>query len=89
MEMWTTKWFDTRGLIKIETSKEFDETRKGFDQNGCIVLGHGSYKKNVDIFINYEEAVQKADELRNEKIESLKKQIKRLEKLNFGEEHGI
>lgn len=47
--------------------------------------GFTSYRVGTDAFYTLEEAVNNAEKKRLKKIESLKKQIVKLEKLKFGE----
>lgn len=83
MKVWITKYALTLGIIEAD----------GF--NSYIFLGAITVKpkyplpfdattfKEGDWFADKESAIARAEEMRREKIESLKKQIKRLEVMKF------
>lgn len=81
MRVWITKYALTQGIIE----KEVREGGKGFE--GMIVTKdkypacfHGEGK---EWHRTKESAIKEAEEMRKKKIESLKKQIKKLEVMKF------
>lgn len=83
MKVWITKYALTRGIIEAE----IDEVKNvGYchaywiDKNGykCDSFFHSRYFEK-----DKESAVAKAEEMRQKKIASLKKQIQNLEKMKF------
>lgn len=80
MKVWITKYALTKGIIESEaklTSKDSVSVME-FDPNLPM---HWFYKG--DWHRTKEEAVKRAEEMRKKKIESLKKQIKKLEEMRF------
>lgn len=83
MKVWITKYALTKGIIEAETDKISND---GFchaywiDKNGykCNSFFHPKYFEK-----DKESAVSKAEEMRQKKIASLKKQIEKLEKMKF------
>lgn len=83
MKVYITKYALTQGIIEAECSRIHDD---GY----CHAYWTDKKKYRRDAVLNpryYEtckvDAVIKADEMRRKKIESLKKQIEKLEKLKF------
>ena len=85
MKVWITKYALTRGIIEIDVS-DFHRTYVKPNGTMCFYDKFGnmvcSYKK-LEHFGLKELAIQKAEEMRQKKIESLKKQIKKLEEMRF------
>ena len=87
MKVWITKYALTKGIIEGETEDRLTRNPyRGivfFDRGisgcccGCFVIG------GEDCFKEKESAIKKAEEMRQEKIEDLKKQIKKLEEMRF------
>lgn len=79
MKVWITKYALTKGIIEME----------------CVQFGDISVREVGNPFPTYyhgegdewhrtkESAIKKAEEMRQKKIESLKKQIKKLEEMRF------
>ena len=81
MKVWITKYALTQGIIEIEA----EECGKGFEgmiqtKEKCPSYYHGEGK---DWHRTKEDAIKKAEKIRQKKIESLKKQIKKLEEMRF------
>lgn len=85
MKFWITKYALTRGIIETDDS---DFSRTYVEPNGkiCFYDKFGnmvcSYKR-LEYFGLKELAIQKAEEMRQKKIASLKKQIEKLERMRF------
>lgn len=80
MKVWITKYALTKGIIETEaklTSKDSVSVTE-FDPR---LEMHWFYKG--DWHKDKESAIKRAEEMRKKKIESLKKQIKKLEKMRF------
>ena len=79
MKVWITKYALTKGILEIE----------------CVKIGDAGVREVGNSFPTYyhgegnewhrtkESAIKKAEEMRQKKIESLKKQIEKLEKMRF------
>lgn len=79
MNVWITKYALTKGIFQLEANPCI-----GF--SGMIEAAHAQYPTiyhEPDWRSTREEAVARAGEMRRKKIESLKKQISRLENLKF------
>ena len=82
MKVWITKYALTDGILE----KECVECGNGTDgmirekENSYPVYYHGEGK---DWHRTKESAIKKAEEMRQKKIENLKKQIKKLERMRF------
>ena len=85
MKVWITKYALTDGIIEedtinfLRTEKQPSGLLNLYDRSGNISC---SYKKG-EYFGLKELAIKKAAEMRKKKIESLKKQIKKLEEMRF------
>lgn len=85
MKVWITKYALTDGIIKEDTINFFRTEKQ---PNGLLILYDRSeniscsYKKG-EYFGLKELAIKKAEEMRQKKIKSLKKQIKKLEEMRF------
>lgn len=87
MNVWITKYALTQGIEEIDSNqvKEFEITDTGylcFRRNGKYLYTTELYSKK-EWHQTKEFAVKKAEEMRQKKIESLKKQIKKLEEMRF------
>ena len=85
MKVWITKYALTDGIIEAEQVPGVSQQGKEY----ASFVGENS-QYITDFYIPYEElfwdknsAIVKAEEMRQEKIESLKKQIKNLEEMRF------
>ena len=79
MKVWITKYALTKGIIETEgeVSDDFPDI---LDAKGIVNYLHGEGK---EWHMTKESAVQKAEEMRQKKIASLKKQIDKLERMRF------
>ena len=79
MKVWITKYALTDGIIEAEGEPYGLEWISASWDNGyrCNDFKQGEW------FDIKERAIQKAEEMRQEKIASLKKQIKKLEEMRF------
>ena len=79
MKVWITKYALTDGIIEAMGIKD--------PLSGRFFMMKGPYKKKwfseEDYFMSKQSAIKKAEEMRQKKIESLKKQIKKLEEMRF------
>lgn len=78
MKAWITKYALTSGIIEVNDAEESGD---------MICYKHGSpyvqYAHGEDWWTNFEVAKNRAEQMRQAKIASLKKQIAKLEKLEF------
>ena len=80
MKVWITKYALTKGVI--ETDGELTSSDSVSVLNRDLSLPtHWFYKG--DWHSDEQSAIKKAEEMRQKKIESLKKQIKKLEEMRF------
>lgn len=80
--IYVTKWCLTCGIEKVEA-----EQSKNNDN--WYSYGNGRFKTHVfagDYYLDEQDAMQRARLMRSRKLASLKKQIAKLESLNFGED---
>lgn len=85
MKVWITKYALTRGIEEITSD---DVSRMLIEKNGDLVMHRKSgmfpARYNTDNYsLDKESAIKKAEEMRKKKIESLKKQIDKLERIRF------
>ena len=85
MKVWITKYALTVGIIEMQQIPGATYEGKEY---AFFVDGNGQY--NTGFYIPYEElfwdknsAIVKAEEMRQKKIASLKKQIEKLERMRF------
>ena len=87
MKVWITKYALTQGVEEIDSNqvKEFEMTDTGY----LCFRRNGKYSYTTELYSQKEWhqtkefAIKKAEEMRQKKIESLKKQIKKLEEMRF------
>ena len=87
MKVWITKYALTQGIEEIDLNqvKEFEMTDAGY----LCFRRNGKYSYTTEIYSQKEwhrtkeSAMQKAEEMRQKKIASLKKQIDKLERIRF------
>ena len=86
MKVWITKYALTSGIEEIDSDKV---SRLSIDDCGYLTFVRSKvgycmegYTKN-DYKLDKDSAVAKAEEMRQKKIESLKKQIEKLERMRF------
>lgn len=79
MKVWITKYALTDGIIEAEGEPYGPEWVFAFldDKSGYNDFGWGEW------FDTKERAIAKAEEMRQKRIESLKRQIKELEEMRF------
>ena len=85
MKVWITKYALTRGIEEITSD---DVSRIFIEKNGDLVMygksGMFPVIYNTDnYYLDKQSAIQKAEEMRQKKIDSLKKQIEKLERMRF------
>lgn len=82
MKVWITKYALTDGIIEAESDTQTQNRQKIFafwnnDEFGFF------YPQKDEVFFDKQSAIQKAEYMRQKRIESLKKQIKKLEEIRF------
>lgn len=82
MKVWITKYALTDGIVEAESNDKTQDKERIFafwnnDEYGIF------YPQKGEIFFDKQPAIQKAEEMRQEKIASLKKQIEELERMRF------
>ena len=87
MKVWITKYALTQGVEEIDSNqvKEFEMTDTGylcFRRNEKYSFVTEIYSQK-EWYRTKESAIKKAEEMRQKKIESLKKQIEKLERMRF------
>lgn len=87
MKIWITKYALTQGIEEIDLNqvKEFEMTDTGylcFRRNGKYSFATEIYSQK-EWYRTKKSAIKEAKEMRQKKIESLKKQIKKLGKMRF------
>lgn len=85
MKVWITKYALTDGIIEAQQfpGAAYDGKEYAFfvDENGQYVTGF--YIPYEELFWDKNSAIVKAEEMRQKKIASLKKQIEKLEEMRF------
>ena len=79
MKVWITKYALTDGIIEAEGEPYGLEWVSASWDNGCLCNNF----EQGEWFDTRERAIQKAEEMRQKKIESLKNQIKKLEEIRL------
>ncbi|MBL3522844.1 hypothetical protein IM876_09225 [Serratia plymuthica] len=72
--VYITKYALTKGIIKVEGE---------IAKSGNIFYGKGGYQHSSDFRMTLEEAIEKAEDMRRRKLESMKKKIALLESIDF------
>ena len=79
MKVWITKYALTDGIIEVDSEQDRLTHR--------FVVTEGAFKNEwfnrTDCFTSRSSAIKKAEEMRQKKIASLKKQIEKLERMRF------
>ena len=83
MKVWITKYALTDGLIEAIAYKLTWRTYIVIPKYRGTDVGMIRLMNILDFSISKKSAIQKAEEMRQKKIESLKKQIKKLEEVRF------
>ena len=82
MKVYITKYALTDGIIEAESDTQTESKEKIFafwnnDEFGIF------YPRKEEVFFDKKSAIKKAEGMRQKKIESLKKRIKKLEEMRF------
>lgn len=72
--VYITKYALTQGIKKVEGA---------FTSSGAIIYGPYSYAASGDYRMTLEEAIEKAEDMRRRKLESMKKKMALLESIDF------
>lgn len=80
MKVWITKYALTKGIIEADGELTSSDSVSILNR-GLSLPTHWFYKG--DWHSNMQSAIMRAEEMRQKKIESLKKQIKKLERMRF------
>lgn len=86
MKVWITKYALTDGIIEGEVIEKHTIRENPIETKIrylCRSKDGEQYLDGSDFCFTYESAIQKAEEMRQKKIESLKSQIKKLEEMRF------
>ena len=85
MKVWITKYALSKGIIETDVYEECLGTDPSGNMISVKLNGYVSYfhGKGNDWHTTKESAIQKAEEMRKKKMDSLKKQIEKLEKMKF------
>ena len=86
MKVWITKYALTDGLIEGEIIAEHKIRENPIEYKSrylCRSKDGDRCLDSGDFCFTFELAIQKAEEMRQKKIESLKKQIEKLERIRF------
>lgn len=79
MKVWITRYALTTGITEVEAEDCGDDMIRVREGSGFLFY----HKEGRDWHRTKESAVAKAEEMRQKKITSLKKQIDKLEKMRF------
>ena len=80
MKVWITKYALTRGIIEADGELTSSDSVSILNRDLSLPT-HWFYKG--DWYLDKESAIQKSEEMRQKKIDSLKKQIEKLEEMRF------
>lgn len=80
MKVWITKYALTKGIIETEAEDCGDDMVRVHNKGYCDSYYH---KEGNEWHRTKQSAISKAEEMRKKKIESLKKQIRKLENMKF------
>ena len=87
MKVWITKYALTDGILEGEALEKHCVLGFGITKSQteyfCRSKNGDQYLDIGDFCFTYELAIQKAEEMRQKKIESLKNQIEKLEEMRF------
>lgn len=79
--LYLTKYALSKGVIEIKPAQV---DQRYSDEKSIKVIGYfDNYYMGKDIFVSPDEAKKVAEQMRDKRIESLKKQLSKLEKLMF------
>ena len=80
MKVWITKYALTDGIICTEGKDMFGGI---WVKDESICLGRNHFFERTEYSMTKQSAIQKAEEMRQKEIASLKKQIEKLEEMRF------
>ena len=80
MKVWITKYALTRGIIEAEGKLTSYDSMRVVNQDLPLA---SRWFYNGEWYSDKQSAIKKAEEMRQKKIESLKKQIKKLEAMKY------
>lgn len=80
MKVWITKYALTKGIIEVDAMLTSSDSISIKELNSDL---NSNWFYKGDWYSDKESAIKKAEEMRQKKIESLKKQIKKLEEMRF------
>jgi hypothetical protein len=88
MKVWITKFALTRGILVAETIGEVQDNIVRVPKHSGFHKGryHSGYYSDTEWYRTEEEAVAHAEKLRDTKLRNLRRQIDKLEKMQFGED---
>lgn len=79
--LYLTKYALTKGIIEV---KEEQLDKRYLNENSVKLVGYfDHFHFGKDVFKTREEAKKVAEQMRDKKLESVKKQLKKLEKMTF------
>lgn len=87
MKVWITKYALTDGIVETEIIEQWNVRKDPV----CVMVKYMCQSQDSNKYIldsgdfcyTHECAIEKAEEMRQKKIESLKRQIKKLEEMRF------
>lgn len=82
MKVWITKYALTKGIIEEEAEICLDHNGVPYKTNMIDTKNYGTFHYE-EWHKTKEQAIKMAEDMRKKKIESLKKQITKLEKMKF------
>jgi len=85
VKFYVTKYALTSGIEEVEANEPSPTSPKFLSIGGF----HSAWGEGKQWHRDLESAVKRAEEMRGDKIASLKKAIARLEKIDFGDIHNI
>lgn len=86
MKIYITKYALTKGIIEVEAEPFgiFESVEINYQETKRCKLPDNRYHKN-DYTLSLKDAIDKAYEMREKKIKSLQKQVKKLQRMSFYE----
>jgi hypothetical protein len=80
MKVYISKYALTKGIFELEVEDCGDGTVKHKNSGYCNDYYH---EEGKDYFLTKEDAIKKANELKEKKIQSIEKQLKKLKEIKF------
>lgn len=81
--VWVTKWALTKGVYQIEVEDCFDTSSKMVKQIRSFHLSCSTYLHGNEWHRTKNDAVKRAEEMRERRLRSLEKQIAKIKSLDF------